>query len=80
MLIIILNTIVMAMDGYPESNEWVLLIINILNTIFFIIFTGESTLRIIALGWSEFKKDAFNLFDLFIVLNSVVIRDQTSES
>jgi hypothetical protein len=74
MFIIILNTITMALDGYPESDDSVLLVIEVLNTIFFIIFAGESTIRITALGWKEFKKDSFNLFDLFIVLNSVVYR------
>ena len=74
MFVIIANTFTMMLDAYPKQGDNVLSVIKMFNLLFFIVFTGESAIRITALGWKEFKKDAFNLFDLFIVLNSVIYR------
>ena len=72
MLVIILNTICLAMDSYPEFDHQVIGIISILNFIFTFIFTCEVFLKITALGRKEFMKEGFNIFDLFIVITSLI--------
>ena len=67
MLAIILNTIQLAMDRYPEPEKT---IVTDSGLFFTVLFATESVLKLIGLTWNSFKKDAFNLFDLFIVLAS----------
>jgi len=69
--VIILNTFFLALDKYPEFDEWMLELISIFNFIFTIIFTAEAVFKIIGLGFREFAKETFNLFDLLIVIISI---------
>jgi uncharacterized membrane protein (GlpM family) len=81
MFVIILNTVVLAMDSYPKYNDGVLLFLSYLNLVFTVIFTAEIVLKMTALGIKEFSKEGFNLFDLGIVITSIiqlVIQSQSS--
>lgn len=69
--VIILNTITLAMDQYPELPNWVLNILSMMNYLFTFIFTAEVVLKMIGLGGREFIKEAFNQFDLLIVIISI---------
>lgn len=71
-LIIVLNTILLSSDQYPLLDNKVLQILDLLNTIFTIIFTIEVVLKIIGLGTRDFVADSFNLFDTLIVMVSLV--------
>ena len=72
MLVIILNTICLAMDKYPAFDHEILDTLSVLNVIFTIIFTFEVIFKMTALGVKEFMKEGFNIFDLFIVLTSLI--------
>lgn len=69
--VIILNTITLAMDQYPELPNWVLNVLSMMNYLFTFIFTAEVVLKMIGLGGREFIKEAFNQFDLLIVIISI---------
>ena len=71
MLVIILNTICLALDKYPAFDNEILDTLSVLNVIFTIIFTFEVFFKMTALGVKEFMKEGFNIFDLFIVLTSL---------
>ena len=71
MCVIILNTVVMAMDSDPPLDDEVLVFLSWLNLLFTIIFTSEIILKMTALGVKEFSKEGFNLFDLGIVITSL---------
>lgn len=68
--IIILNTVVLAMDHHPmpESLSDVLEIINFsLSCLFFC----EMILKILGIGLKRYVADRFNTFDMFIVVTSI---------
>jgi hypothetical protein len=71
-IIIIINTLCLAMDKYPNFDIVVLDILNVLNYVFTVIFTTETVLKIVGLGWKVFIKDNFNKFDLLIVIISII--------
>lgn len=71
MFVIILNTIVLSMDKYPEYNQTILRLFKVLNYIFTVIFTFEVVVKMIALGIKPFLKEGFNVFDTLIVLASL---------
>jgi voltage-dependent calcium channel T type alpha-1I len=71
-LIILLNTIVLAMDQYPEIEGTIADIFHIANVIFTIIFTIEVVLKVIGLKVKGYVADKFNIFDAIIVLVSIV--------
>lgn len=71
-IIIIINTLCLAMDKYPNFDIVILDILNILNYVFTIIFTTETVLKIVGLSWKVFIKDNFNKFDLLIVIISII--------
>ena len=70
--VILLNTIVLAMDKYPDYEPETARIFDIGNTIFTIIFTLEVVLKVTGLGVSGFSSDKFNLFDASIVIISLI--------
>ena len=70
-LVIILNTICLAMDKYPAFDREVLSTLSVLNLMFTAIFTFEVVVKMTALGVKEFMKEGFNIFDLFIVVTSL---------
>lgn len=70
MLFIGLNMVMMAMDHYKPSPQFVLTI-NKLNIFFVAIFTAECVLKIIALRFHYFK-EPWNVFDFVIVVLSIL--------
>jgi hypothetical protein len=71
MFVIILNTVILSLDKYPEFNPSVLKFFSALNLLFTVIFTVEVVLKMTAFGVREFCKEGFNVFDLFIVMASL---------
>ena len=70
-MFIIANTIVLALDKYPEDpNE--MKIVDILNEVFTWAFIIEMVIKLIGLGFREYARDSFNLFDALIVVLSIV--------
>ena len=67
--IIILNTIVLAIGWYGESQEYTF-VTSVLNMIFGFIFTVEAIMKIVSWGRDYFR-EGWNIFDLFIVVVSV---------
>ena len=70
-IVIIVNTLALALDKYPPPSMVMLDILNTLNLIFTAIFTLEVILKMIGLGAREFSKERFNQFDLLIVIISI---------
>ena len=70
--IILLNTIVLATDKYPEWDKSELELFHLTNTVFTIIFTAELVFKLIGLGVRDYVADKFNIFDCIIVIISLV--------
>jgi hypothetical protein len=70
-MLIIFNTVVLAIDDYPQSKEKTDLI-NIFNVFFCWVFFAEMMLKIGGLGWKNYAKDKFNLFDAIVVTISLI--------
>jgi hypothetical protein len=70
-LLIIFNTVVLAIDDYPQSKEKTALI-SIFNVFFCWAFFAEMILKICGLGWKNYAKDKFNMFDAVVVTISLV--------
>lgn len=68
---IILNTIVLGLDGYPSEVE-VVIFIEQINLFFFFIFVFEMILKMLGLGFKMYFKDTPNLFDFIVVAVSTV--------
>jgi hypothetical protein len=72
MVIIMINTIVLALDKYPPHNENFQRALDDVNLLFTVIFTLEVVMKIIGLGARPFCRDRFNIFDALIVIISLV--------
>ena len=59
-LIIILNTLSLALDIYPRADEWVMEMLTVLNFVFTIVFTFEAAVKIIGLGPRAFVREKMN--------------------
>ena len=70
--IIILNTIVLAMDKSPAWPDNVDKILKTFNTIFTVVFTIEMVFKLVGLGLRGYCSDNMNLFDGIIVIISLV--------
>jgi hypothetical protein len=70
-IVIILNTIALSMDKYPEYPEETLKYFSYFNIGFTVVFTIEAAIKLIALGLIPFMSEGFNVFDLFIVMSSI---------
>ncbi|KAG1669527.1 Sodium channel protein para [Nymphon striatum] len=70
MLFIGLNMVMMAMDHYRPSQEFIF-VINKLNVFFVAIFTAECVLKMFALRFYYFK-EPWNVFDFVIVVLSIL--------
>ena len=70
-LLIIANTVVLAMDKYPEDED-LSEITSILNNIFTYCFIVEMVIKLIGLGFREYSRDSFNIFDAVVVILSIV--------
>jgi hypothetical protein len=71
MLIILLNTLVLSLDKYPEFEGDTAEVLGVVNTVFTIIFTLEVVLKLLGLGVRGYAADKFNLFDALIVVISI---------
>lgn len=71
-LVIILNTLTLALDKYPDQDIGVLNFLNVLNIIFTVIFTAEVVFKLIGLGVRVFIKEKFNQFDTLVVVISLI--------
>lgn len=71
LIAIIINTVTLALDAYPELPGWALNALQILNYIFTTVFSIEVIFKMIGLGLFEYWRDHFNKFDLIIVLISI---------
>ena len=70
-MLIVMNTIILALDRYPPSQKEIAIyedINNILSWCFF----AEMVIKLIGLGFKEYAKDRFNLFDCLIVVFSAI--------
>jgi len=65
------NTITLAVDGYPQSFEKEATL-NGLNDFFTWAFTFEMLLKITALGFKNYMRDRFNMFDCIVVIFSLI--------
>ena len=70
MCLIILNTLMLASERYPEGED--LILDSNFAYVFTILFSIESVLKLLGLSRAKFKKDKFNIFDLFIVTASII--------
>lgn len=71
-LSILINTITLMFDRYPEStNKSLNSTLEVMNYVFMFIFTLEVVLKIIGLGLKDYCKDRFNLFDTLVVVLSI---------
>ena len=70
-VIIILNTILLCLDGYPENNS-ITLALDITNEILTFYFLVELIAKLIGHSIKSFLRDNFNLFDALIVIANLV--------
>jgi hypothetical protein len=69
LLLIVLNTLILATDKYPTPKAD---LISKTNMFFLICFLIECILKLIGLEWRAYSADKFNLFDLTIVISSII--------
>jgi len=67
--LIVCNTLILATDAYPKPEVD---LIGITNQYFTFFFTLEVVLKLTGLTWDNFAKTGFNIFDLVIVILSIV--------
>jgi voltage-dependent calcium channel L type alpha-1D len=65
------NTITLAVDGYPQSFDKETTLVA-LNDFFTWAFTAEMLLKMTALGFKNYMRDRFNMFDCIVVLFSLI--------
>ena len=70
LLCVLMNTIVLTLDGYLDENER--LVLNEFNFSFTIIFAGDMFLKLYGMGVEEYTRDSMNVFDAIIVILSFV--------
>ena len=70
-ILIILNTVVLAMDRYPISPELTEQY-DVLNFSFGVAFLMEMLLKLLGLGLGGYFKTNFNRFDFVVVMFSIV--------
>ena len=79
MFIIIINTICLSLDKYPDLDDEILEILSWANNVFTFIFTVEVIFKLIGLGVKKFFVEKFNQFDFLIVVISLVEMEVVSE-
>ena len=72
MMFIVLNTLVLSLDRYPNMPEDEAHILYICNLFFIVVFTSEVTVKIIGLSLRTFLMDRYNIFDTIVVIFSLV--------
>lgn len=68
MVCIILNSIILAVDG--NHVEWEFNGLDIANIIFYFIFLTEMILKLIGLGFKGYFRDRYNILDFLVILCS----------
>ena len=76
-MLIILNTIILATDKYPEPE---IDLIQKTNRIFNILFALECIIKLLSSKFKEWRQDSFNIFDLVIVISSTAEMMMASKS
>jgi hypothetical protein len=71
LFIIILNTVILSLDKYPDYDVAVLELFSFMNIVFVFFFTFECIIKVIGLGLRPFLRDGFNCFDLLVVVSSI---------
>lgn len=59
------------MDKYPEDED-LSEVTSLLNNIFTYCFIVEMVIKLIGLGFREYSRDSFNIFDAIVVILSIV--------
>ena len=59
------------MDKYPEDED-LSQVTSVLNNIFTYCFILEMIIKLIGLGFREYSRDSFNIFDAIVVVLSIV--------
>lgn len=72
MVCIILNTLVLSMDRFPEGEKQEMETLAYFNMCFNVVFTAEVLIKMIGLGLTRYIKNVENIFDLFVVTMSWV--------
>ena len=72
LMVIVFNTIVLALDQDPPLDEDTLTVLSALNLIFTGIFVLEAVVKIGGLGVRPYARDNFNMFDFIVVVTSLV--------
>lgn len=65
------NTIVLSTYHYNMNNN-LKLVLDAINLLFTVIFAIEIILKLVAYSWKDFCNDKMNLFDLVVVLVSII--------
>lgn len=71
-MFLMVNIVILALDRYPGPSEDDLLVYSYLNIGFTIIFLLECLLKIKGLGMNRYKKDRFNLIELFVAIATTI--------
>ena len=70
-IIILANTAVLALEKYPEDPNQTK-VKEILNELFTWIFVAEMVIKMIGLGFKQYVRDSYNIFDVIVVILSIV--------
>ena len=66
-IIILINTLIMAIDHYDISDK-VQNVLYYINMVLTIIFVVEMVIKIFGLGFRDYIRDGFNIFDSIIII------------
>lgn len=75
-VIIVLNTIVICLD-YVNKPKVLGDVLDNFNIAFVLIFSLEAIIKLIGLGFSQYFREKWNLFDLIIVILSILTSTET---
>ena len=67
MVCIILNTLVLSLDRFPEGSDAELEVLSVANMCFNIVFTAEVIIKMIGLGLIRYIRNFENIFDFLVV-------------
>ena len=70
MVCIILNTLVLSLDRYPEGTEVEKEVLSYFNMVFNIVFSAEVVIKMTGIGLKRYAKSVENIFDLLVVAMS----------
>lgn len=71
-IIIVLNTLILALDKYPEGEIQKNKTLDELNIGFSLFFMLEAIIKLCGLGFKGYLSDKYNVFDAFIVIGSII--------